>query len=166
MRNRRWVTIGVIASSLAMMLAVSSSYADSGSGKGKGRGEESCESDDRDHAVHLDDLFFHKSHLMLRHEQELGLSDEQVERVKAIMAETRKRLIRDEADIDVLDVDLMRELHKPTVDVQATRSILDKQYEAKKARAIALAQSIADLKATLTPEQHAKLKGLYRATKE
>jgi Spy/CpxP family protein refolding chaperone len=158
MRQQRWV-MGVMAGLVAMALAVGTGYADAGCGKGKGEGG-------WQHAGHLDEIFFHKSHMMLRHEEALGLSEEQVERIQVIMGETQKRLIRDEADIDVLGVDLMRELRKPAIDVQAARSILDKQYEAKKAKASALVQSLADLKATLTPEQYAKLKELYRAEKE
>ncbi len=166
MRNRRWITIGVLACGLAMTLAVGDGYA--GSGNGKGYGREACDDGGWKHSGsgRLDEIFFHKSHMILRYEQELGLSEEQVERVKTIMAETQKRLIRDEADIDVLSVDLMRELHKATIDVQTARSILDKQYEVKKGKAMALVQSLADLKATLTPEQYAKLKELYRSAKE
>ena len=167
LKHRRWIAMGMLVCGLVMALAVGDGYADHG--KGKGYERQTCDDGGGQYAGpdgRLDEIFFHKSHLMLRHEETLGLSEEQVERIQVIMAETQKRLIRDEAEIDVLNVDLMRELHKPAIEVQAARTILDKQYEVKKGKAVALVQSLADLKATLTPEQYTKLKALYRASKE
>lgn len=155
MQSRRRMMIGVLVCGVALVSVVVEGHADPWRGEGRGDGG-------WQHTARLDEIFFHKSHMMLRHEEALGLSEEQTERIQVIMAETRKRLIRDEAEIDVLHVDLMRELRKPTIDVQMARSVLDKQYEVKKGKAVALVQSLADLKATLTPEQYATLKELYR----
>lgn len=161
MRVRRGAVAGLVAVLVAAVAMAGAVYAD-GSRHSKRDGKGACDQCGTSHTAQLDEILFHKGHMILRSEQELGLSAEQVERVRAVMTEAKKRAIRDDAEIDVLDVDLMRELHKPTIDVQAARSSLEKKFDVKKSKSVALLQSLADLKATLTPEQYEKLKELYR----
>ncbi len=108
-------------------------------------------------------MFFMKSHFILEKKQDLGLSDDKVEAIKNLKLETQKMLIKQEAEIQVLGLDIMAKLHDYPVDAEALNKQVAQQYELKKAEAQSLVEAIAKLKGTLTKDQNDKMHQLWEA---
>ena len=110
--------------------------------------------------------FCHKAHFILENEEELGLTAEQVGKIGDLKLQTKKALIKKEADIKVLALDVMAKLHADTIDTKAVSELIDKKYELKKEEAKLVVESIASLKGILTDEQTKKLKDLWKKCKK
>jgi len=108
----------------------------------------------------LDKKFFSKAHFILKNKEELGLSDDQVKKIKALKIKTKKDLIRSKASIDLLAVDVKAELWTDVIDANAVNNLIDQKYELKKAKAKSLVGAYIALKNILTEEQKKGLKGL------
>ena len=128
-------------------------YAEKGHGKAKG--------DKWD----LEKKFSHKAGWILKSQEDLGLSDEQVKKIKALKYETQKDLIRKKAEIEIIAIDIKAKLHEDTIDTASINSLIDKKYDIKKEKAKSLVAACIALKATLTEEQKAKLKDLWKKCK-
>jgi len=103
-----------------------------------------------------------KLKMLVRHSKELGLTDEQVEKIAEIKRNLRKDRITLKAQIKVLDVDIRALAKKDTVDVEKIRPLIEKKYEAKKELGLKDIVALADAKKVLTPEQLKKAKELAR----
>jgi hypothetical protein len=114
------------------------------------------------HGSDLEALFFHKAIFFLKCADQIGLTDDQMEKIKTLKLEVKKGLIRQNAELEILEMDVETALRGRPVDVKAVNLILDKKFEIKKAKARSLVQAIADLKAILTDEQYGKAKALWR----
>lgn len=115
------------------------------------------------HQMRLDDKFFHKAHFVLIFADEIGLSEEQIDAIKALKHETKKKLIQYEADIEVLALDIKAKLYeKPPLDVEGTHALVDQKYEIKKAKVKHLVSSFAELKSIVTEEQWIKLRNVWK----
>ena len=113
----------------------------------------------------LKDKFFRKAHFMLENSDELGLSDEQTGKIIQLKIETKKNLIRQEADIAIAAIDIKSKLMEDKIDVDAVKPLIDKKYAYKKAKAHSLVDSFSKLKATLTDEQRQNLHRLWKSKK-
>lgn len=105
-----------------------------------------------------DKMFFRKAHLALAHAAELGLSDDQVSKIKSLEYNLKKNLIKEDADIKLLELDIREEVKKDTVDTNAVNSLIDKKYAIKAGKAKEAVQAYANLKQVLTKDQYNKLK--------
>ena len=105
-----------------------------------------------------DEIFFHKAHLALAHATELGLSDDQVSKIKALEYTFKKSLIKEDADIKSLGLDIREAIQKDTVDTNAVNSLIDQKYTLKATKAKEAVQACANLKKILTKDQYDKLK--------
>ena len=123
---------------------VTSSYADS------------CK-ESRHHGYGLDNKFFKKIHLALKNNEELGLSDEQYEKLKTLKMNTKKDLIKRKAEIDIIGVDIKGKLWEDPIDKESINKLIDKKYELKKAKAKALVEAYATFQTILTDDQKKKL---------
>jgi len=121
----------------------------------KGEGPQGC----------FEGKFCHKVQFIMENSDELGLSDKQLEDIKALKVAAKKDMIRKKAEIDILAVDLESELHKDTIDKGVVNALIDKKYDLKKDLKKALVGAYADLKNILTPEQKNKMKELWHAQK-
>lgn len=108
---------------------------------------------------------FYKAEFILRNQEELGLSDEQINRIKDLKLTTRKDLIKSEAEIKIIALDINAKMTQETIDIAAINKLIDEKYELKKAEAKALVKAYAELKNILTEEQKGKLKDLYKKCK-
>jgi len=108
----------------------------------------------------MDGMFYMKAHLILENQEELGLAKDKIEEIKNLKLETKKSLIKQDADIKIASLDLMTKLHAYPVNVEEVNKLVDQKYELKKARTKSLVEAIAKLKATLTKDQYDKLEGL------
>ena len=107
-----------------------------------------------------DEIFFFKAHLALAKAKELGLSDGQVSKIKALEYNFKKSLIKEDADIKSLCLDIKEAITKDTVDINAVNSLIDQKYTLKAAKAKEAVQACANLKTILSKDQYAKLKDM------
>ncbi len=115
-----------------------------------------------DRGSDLEALFFHKAHFFLECADQIGLTDDQIEKIKKLKMDVKKGLIRQDAELEILMLDLETALRGRTVDVKAVNALLDEKFEIQKAKARSLVQAFAELKKVLTDEQYAKMKALWR----
>jgi len=128
----------------AGVLAMSSAVFADGCGKGGSKG---CE-------------LLMKIKMMIMHKAELGLTDEQVDKLADVKHAVMKDVIRMDAESDVLDVDIKALLWKDTVDVEALKPLVEKKYGIEKDIKLRCIQALADAKKVLSAEQNKKLKDL------
>ena len=76
--------------------------------------------------------FYGTAMLILRNKEELGLTDEQVDKIKVLKVETKKSLIRQNAEIDIVSVDLKAAEWEDPIDTAAVNKLIDKKYDLKK----------------------------------
>jgi len=101
----------------------------------------------------LEDKFMMKAHMIKMSADEAGLSEEQVQKVKALKAETEKIIIRKNADIEVIKIDIWSKLYESPVDLNAVHALIDQKYEIKKEKAKAVAAAYVQLKGIPSEEQ-------------
>ncbi|MDP8258709.1 MAG: hypothetical protein P9L90_04730 [Candidatus Aadella gelida] len=106
-----------------------------------------------------------KAMMMLKNADELGLSDEQVAKIKAIKIASKKDAIRKDAEIELLKVDIMSNMYGDTIDIETINPLIDKKYDIKKAKAKSTVKGYADLKNVLTADQKVKAKELCKKSK-
>lgn len=109
-----------------------------------------------------EEMFFHKVRLALAKAAELGLSDDQVSKIKDIEYTFKKSLIKKDADIKSLCLDIKEAVGKDTVDINSVNSLIDKKYAIKADKAKEAVQACANLKKILTKDQSDKLKEMRR----
>jgi hypothetical protein len=145
-RRKKMKRIAVLIVILSCFL-VTSSYADSyKKSKHYGHG--------------LDKKFVNKVRLALKNQEELGLSDEQYEKLKTLKMNTKKDLIKRKAEIDIIGVDIKGKLWEDPIDKKSINKFIDQKYELKKAKAKALVEAYATFQTILTDDQKKKLKEL------
>jgi len=113
----------------------------------------------------LGTIFFYKAVVYLRHADEIGLTEDQVDKILKLKLAVKKEMIRKGADLAVLDLDLLTALREEKIDVKAVNLLVDQKFEVKKAMTKFSVQALADLKGILTPEQYAKMKDIWRGKK-
>ncbi|MFH1577829.1 MAG: Spy/CpxP family protein refolding chaperone [Candidatus Omnitrophota bacterium] len=109
----------------------------------------------------LEEKFAHKAHFILENKEGLGLSEEQVKKIKDLKLETQKGLILKDAEIDIVALDIKDGLYQDTVNASAVNKLIDKKYELKKQKAQSLVSAYAALKNILTDEQKEKMSELF-----
>ena len=114
------------------------------------------------HHKGLDEKIFYKAKIMLKNEDELDLSEEQVADIKKLKFDTKRELIKKSAEIDLVKIDIKEHLYTDKIDVAAIDPLIDKKYELKKNKAKYLVKQYAALKGILTDEQLGKLKTLCK----
>ena len=146
----KFTLVGLVVLALAVPVA----SADRGKGYG---GCQSCAMKGG-----LEGKFFYKAGLITAHAEELGLSEQQKEEIENLAHEVKKSLIKQEADIDILAADIHKQLKERSIDVAAVNKLIDQKYELKKAKTKSVVEAIAKVKQSLSEEQYAKLKDLYK----
>ena len=110
----------------------------------------------------LDEKVLFKAHLMKAHQDELGLSDDQVGQIIALKIDVMKYLVRQGAEIEVIAIDIKSMLYNRPVDTAAIHKLIDNKYDLKKAKSKYLVDSYAKLKGILSDEQYDKMKSLKK----
>lgn len=95
---------------------------------------------------------------------ELGLSDEQVTKLRALKSETEKQAIQSKADLEIVRIDLHDLLSRDKVDVKAVDGKIEKMGELQTKMHKAHFHAKLDAKNILTAEQlkkHQEMKGKH-----
>lgn len=111
----------------------------------------------------LEEKFFHKAHFMLTNQEEMGLTDQQAENIKKLKIDVKKALIRQDAEIDVLALDIKAALYNRPVDAAALRELIGKKYDLKKGKKQYLADAYAQLVNGLDDQQYQQMKALWKS---
>ena len=115
--------------------------------------------------------FFHFAHLALENHEELGLSEEAVKKIRELKIGTKKSLIRNRAEAELLMVDIISKLHTEKPEISEINRLIDKKFDVKKAGMKKLIASFVALKKLLSKEQMKQMKTIcksegYRQPKE
>ena len=129
--------IGVLI--LGVTISLSNAYAHGSQGSGRGG------HGDGGGGEELAGMFFMKAHFILENQEALGLAEDKAEAIKQLKLETKKDMVRQNADLEIVSLDVMSELHEYPVDVKALNALLDRKYELKKTAAKSLVDAIARL---------------------
>ena len=105
-----------------------------------------------------DGIFFHKARLILANAADLSLTDDQVSKIKELEYSAKKSLIKENADIKSLALDIREAIRKDETDLTAVNSLIDQKYALKAQKAKESVQACANLKKVLTKDQEKKLK--------
>ena len=142
----RWVA-GFGGAALIAALAVSPVFADEGHGK-MGHGGHDQE-EEADHGGH------YLKHL-LKHAKEIGLTSEQVSKVKAIQLDFKRSEARLEADVKIAKLDLQALMEDEKADLNAIQAKVDQLKKAEAACLFAAIKGKRNAMALLTSDQREK----------
>lgn len=106
--------------------------------------------------------FCQKAQFILSNQEEMGLSDEQVEKMKELKMNLCKEMIKKDAEISIAALDIETEMHKDPINIEALNKLIDSKYDLKKEKAKAAVSAYAALKGMLTKEQKDKMKELWK----
>ncbi len=115
--------------------------------KGKGSGQ----------GCGFEKKLFSKLHLVLIHQEKLKLTEEQIGKIKQLKMSTKKDLIKREAEIDLVTVDIKTKICENNICQKSIGELIDKKYDLKKTKAKALVGVFAELKDILSDEQKKQL---------
>ncbi|MCK5579715.1 MAG: hypothetical protein KAJ18_00420 [Candidatus Omnitrophica bacterium] len=110
----------------------------------------------------IEKKLFHEMMFVFSHQEELGILGEQLTTIRQLKISIKKDLIKKNADIGIVEVDIKAALWEDKIDVEAVNKLIDQQYEFKKEKKKALAKALADLKAILTDDQLDKMESLMK----
>ncbi|MBN2406348.1 MAG: hypothetical protein JXJ19_01515 [Elusimicrobia bacterium] len=109
------------------------------------------------------DKLMKKIDLIYDNQEDLEITDKQLDELKGIKHSYRKESIKKNAEIEILDIDINSLLYEDPVDLEKVNKLVDSKYELKKSRTKAAIAAGAKLKDTLTDKQKEKLKNLWRS---
>ncbi len=105
-----------------------------------------------------EEKFYQKAFFLLSNADEIGLTDDQAEKIRALKLKVKKSLIMEDAQIETLALDISDALAADQADTKKIDSLVDKKYELKKQRTKEIIQGYLDLRSILTKDQQEKLK--------
>lgn len=110
----------------------------------------------------LTSKFYMKAWVAMENQEELGLTDKQVGQIKTLKYETKKDVIKKNAEIDVIAVDIKVSLWEDSIDTQSVNMLVDKKYNLKAEKTKTIINAMAKFKSILTKDQMTKLKDLCK----
>jgi Spy/CpxP family protein refolding chaperone len=110
----------------------------------------------------LQEKIEHKVHFMKMHQEDIGLTDEQIETIIDLKRQAKKSAIIKGAEAEVLGIDFKAEMYNYPVDEAKMNAILDQKYEVKKSKTKELITIYAGIRNMLTEEQNDKMKEIWR----
>lgn len=100
--------------------------------------------------------------MCIKNAEKLGLTDDQLEKLKKAHNGQKKKLIRIRSEIQILNVDLQEELDKDVPDLDRVEKILKKEEPLKTKFTVELLRTKVKVSKILTPEQFEKLRGMMK----
>jgi periplasmic protein CpxP/Spy len=115
--------------------------------------------------IDLNGMFSHKARFIMENAIELGLSDDQMQKIKLLKMNIKKSMIKSDADVEILVLDIEAALGKEEIDVNSVSTLIDKKYSIKLQEAKTLVSAYADLKKVLSKDQMKKLHEIWNKQK-
>ena len=113
-----------------------------------------------EHGRAMHDFVGRALHRLLRHQKDLGLSQEQRAKIKAIATDYAKTRIREEADLKLTEVDVRTLIHNEKAELAAIETAMKKSESAHTALRLEGVKALRAAAAVLTPEQREKWRAL------
>jgi Spy/CpxP family protein refolding chaperone len=113
-----------------------------------------------EHGRAMHDFVGHSLHRLLRHGKDLGLSQEQRAKIKAIATDYTKTRIREEADLKLAEVDVRTLIHDEKAELSAIEAALKKSESTHTALRLDGVKALRATAAVLTPEQREKWRAI------
>ena len=107
--------------------------------------------------------FFHFAHLIIQNYEEMGLTDEAAKKVRELKIGTKKGLIRNTAEAELLTVDIIAKLYENKPDLVEINKLLDKKFDVKKAGMKKLIAAFVGIKKLLSKEQMKQMKAICKS---
>ena len=111
----------------------------------------------------LFEKFFHFAHDVIENHEELGLSRDAVKKLIDLKIATKKQMIKDGADVEIISLDIFVELWSEQTGTTEVNKLLDKKYQLKTESMKRLVEAFMTLKKMLTPEQMKKVKAICKS---
>jgi Spy/CpxP family protein refolding chaperone len=108
----------------------------------------------------LEDKFYMKVMFLCMNAQELGLSEEQKEKIQSTKLKLKRQLATREANIEITAIDIRSMLDQDKIDTTAVNNLIDKKYQLKAEKAKDIVTAYSELKQILTAEQVDQAKNL------
>ena len=153
--RRQWI-VGVAGAALIMAITMFPVFADESYGMMMHGGHDQDEQED--HNGH------HLKHL-LKHAKEIGLTPEQVSKVKAIQLDFKRSEARLEADVKIAKLDLQALMEDEKADLNAIQAKVEQLKKAEGACLFAAIKSKRTATALLTPDQREKDRAVHEQMK-
>jgi Spy/CpxP family protein refolding chaperone len=154
--KKRTLLVAILALVLVSSICVTPILA--GGGCGCGGSGCMCNKGESD----MSDQISEKAMMLIANDDELGLTEDQLKKIKDLKHKTKKDMIMKDAEIDVVAVDAKALLWDDPIDIVAVNKLIDSKYDLKKAKAKAFVAALADL----TKEQKDKLKAIMKDQKK
>jgi len=110
----------------------------------------------------LEKKFFQKAGFIYQYSEELQITETQLDKIEELKSRLKKNAIMKDAEIKVLGLDIMDELKKEEVDMNAVDKLIDKKYELKKQKTKDVLGAYFELRQILTKEQIEKAKDIQK----
>ncbi len=110
------------------------------------------------HGQSLEKKILCKFRLVMANQDKLNLLDDQVTKIQNLKVATKKDLIKRNAEIDLISIDIKLKLWEDKPDKEILNKMLDQKFELKKEKAKALIDAYVELKDILSVGQRKKLK--------
>ena len=107
-------------------------------------------------------MFMKKAHFFLENKAKLGLSAEQVSKIKTMRTDMVKTMIRNKAEQQIFMLDMQSKLSEPDLDVEGMNAMIDQAMAGMSTGAKGSVAALAELKGVLTAEQMTKAKEILR----
>jgi Spy/CpxP family protein refolding chaperone len=120
----------------------------------------------RHHQKSIQEKFFKKVKMLHRYQDELNVTDNQLEQIRELKITLKKELIKKKADIEIISLDIRSLLYEDEVDLNAVNKLVDQKYEIKKSKMKMVVRSLSELKKILSKEQMDKLKDIAYERKD
>jgi Spy/CpxP family protein refolding chaperone len=110
-----------------------------------------------DSKMDLENVFSQKIHFIMSNSDEIGLNAEQLEKIHTLKYSVKRASIKNDAEIDILALDIKEALGKEDIDIGAVNSLIDKKYAVKAQKTKDIVAACVNLKAILTKDQQNKM---------
>ena len=91
--------------------------------------------------------------MCMEHAKKMGLTDEQMEKMKPLHREMQKKQIRSKADLKIAEIELKEIMEVKDFDLDKAKSAVKKIEDIKTARHLEMLKAMKDMRAILTDEQ-------------
>ncbi len=108
----------------------------------------------------MDDKLAKKMHKAIVNAEELGLTDEQEDKIVDLKIKMKKEVIQYDAKIDTVKIDIKSELWKDKIDQVKIDKLINDKYALKRDKAKALVEYMVEFKSILSDEQNAQMKSM------
>ena len=91
--------------------------------------------------------------MFMEHANKIGLTDEQIAKMKPLHTEMQKKQIRSKADLKIAEIELMEIMEVKDFDLDRATSAVKKIEDIKTAQHLGMLKAMKDMRAILTDEQ-------------